>query len=90
MTTQHIRVYTGDACPYCTRAKRLLDKKGVAFEEIHVDRRDPTARDHLIGLTGRYTVPQILIGDTAIGGWDDLKALDDAGGLDAMLGLKPA
>ena len=83
-------MYTGDACPYCARARRFLQKKGVAFEEIHVDRRDSTARDQLIGLTGRYTVPQILIGDTAIGGWDDMKALDDTGRLDVMLGLDTA
>ena len=87
MTTPHIRMYTGDACPYCTRAKRFLDQKGVPFEEIHVDRRDPAARDALVELTGRYTVPQILIGDLPIGGWDDMKALHDAGELDPLLGI---
>lgn len=87
MTTPHIRMYTGPACPYCVRAKRFLDKKGVPFEEIHVDRRDPAVREQLVALTGRYTVPQILIGDTPIGGWDDMKALHDAGQLDAMLGI---
>ena len=80
-------MYTGDACSFCVRAKRFLAQKGIAFEEIHIDRRDPVARDRLIALTGRYTVPQILIDETPIGGWDDLKALSDAGRLDAMLGL---
>jgi glutaredoxin 3 len=83
-------MYTSDACPYCTRAKRFLARKGIAFEEIYVDRRDPAARDFLVTLTGRYTVPQILIGETPIGGWDDMKALDDAGRLDPLLGVGPA
>lgn len=87
MNTPHIRMYTGDACSFCMRAKRFLSKKGVAFEEIHIDRRDPAAREQLVALTGRYTIPQILIDETPIGGWDDLKALDDAGRLDAMLGM---
>lgn len=82
-------MYTGDACPYCTRAKHFLARKGIAFEEIHVDRRDAVARDLLVALTGRYTVPQILIGETPIGGWDDMKALDDAGWLDPLLGVGP-
>lgn len=87
MTTPHIRVYTGDACPYCTRAKRFLTQKGVPFQEIYVDRRDPAVRDALVALTGRYTVPQILIGETPIGGWDEMKALHDAGELDLLLGV---
>jgi glutaredoxin 3 len=81
-------MYTGDACSYCVRAKHFLTKKGVTFEEIYIDRYDPAARDHLVALTGRYTVPQILIGDTPIGGWDEMKALSDAGELDAL--LRPA
>ena len=80
-------MYTGEACSFCVRAKGFLIKKGVAFEEIHIDRRDPRERERLIALTGRYTIPQIVIGDEPIGGWDDLKALDAAGRLDPMLGL---
>jgi glutaredoxin 3 len=87
MITPRIRMYTGEACSFCVRAKSFLTKKGVAFEEIHIDRRDPRERERLIALTGRYTIPQIVIGDEPIGGWDDLKALDDAGRLDPMLGL---
>lgn len=90
MSYPHVRMYTGDACPYCTRAKRFLDKKGVPYEEIHVDRRDPATREQLVSLTGRYTVPQIMIGEVAIGGWDDMKALDDAGDLDPMLRVSGA
>jgi glutaredoxin 3 len=82
-----VRIYTGDACPYCTRAKRLLDRKGVDYEEIHVARHLPEERMRLVELTGRYTVPQILIDDRPVGGWDELKALDDAGALDPMLGV---
>lgn len=80
-------MYTGDACPYCTRAKRFLEAKGVPFEEIHIDRRDPAAREALVELTGRYTVPQILIDERPIGGWDEMKALHDAGELDGLLGI---
>jgi glutaredoxin 3 len=87
MTRPHVRIYTSDACSFCERAKRLLAKKGVVFEEIHFPRHDYDARRHLVELTGRYTVPQILIDDRPVGGYDDIKALDDAGALDAMLGL---
>ncbi len=87
MITPHIRMYTGEACSFCVRAKSFLAKKGVAFEEIHIDRRDPRERERLIALTGRFTIPQIVIGDEPIGGWHDMKALDDAGRLDPMLGL---
>lgn len=87
MTTPHVRIYTSDACSYCVRAKRLLAQKGVVFEEIHFSRSDFQARQDLVELTGRYTVPQILIDDRPVGGYDDIKALDDAGALDPLLGL---
>lgn len=87
MAHPHVRIYTSDACSYCVRAKRLLAQKGVVFEEIHFPRHDYEARENLVALTGRYTVPQILIDDRPVGGYDDIKALDDAGALDAMLGL---
>lgn len=82
-----IRIFTSDACSFCVRAKSLLAQKGVEFEEIHFPRSDIEARRRLVELTGRYTVPQILIDDRPIGGYDDLKALDDAGRLDPMLGM---
>ncbi|MCB0882505.1 MAG: glutaredoxin 3 [Thermoleophilia bacterium] len=79
-------MYTGRVCPYCTRAKALLSKKGVEFTEEMVD-LDPNGRERLVELTGRRTVPQILIGGTPIGGFDELSALDRSGELDAMLGI---
>lgn len=81
-----IQMYSSDGCPYCVRAKRLLDRKGVEFEEIRMALWDGEARQRLVDLTGRYTVPQILIDDTPIGGYDELQALEDAGRLDEMLG----
>lgn len=86
MRTPHIRIFTSDACSFCLRAKKLLSSKGVPFEEVYFARHDTRARQDLVALTGRYTVPQILIDDRPIGGYDDLKALNDTGRLDAMLG----
>lgn len=85
MSSPHVRVYTGDACSFCVRAKRFLAKRGVPFEEIYINRFDAAAREQLVSLTGRYTVPQIVVGDTPIGGWDEMKALADTGELDALL-----
>ncbi|MEY3253953.1 MAG: hypothetical protein RL227_2926 [Pseudomonadota bacterium] len=80
-----VRMYTTQVCPYCVRAKALLKQRGVEqIEEIRVD-LDPTQRDTMISLTGRRTVPQIFIGDTHVGGCDDLMALDQRGGLLPML-----
>jgi glutaredoxin 3 len=80
-----VTIYTTWLCPYCHGAKSLLSKKGVAFEEIDAP-RGSTARDDAIAKSGgRQTVPQIFIGDTAIGGYDELKALDQAGKLDPLL-----
>lgn len=80
-----IQIYTTQTCPYCIAAKALLRDKGASFDEIDVGaeparRAEMTARAH-----GRRTVPQIFIGDTHVGGCDDLFALDRAGGLDPML-----
>ena len=80
-----IKMYTTEVCPYCIRAKALLAQRGVGqIEEIRVD-LDPKQRDAMIGLTGRRTVPQIFIGDTHVGGCDDLVALDQRGALMPML-----
>lgn len=87
MKTPRILIYTSDFCSYCTRAKNLLTKKGVDFEEVYLDRTDAQSRMDLVQLTGRYTVPQILIDDTPVGGYDEIKALDDQGRLDPLLGL---
>ena len=81
-----VKMYTTLVCPYCVRAKALLKQRGVAqIEEIRVD-LDPAQRDHMVSLTGRRTVPQIFIGDTHVGGCDDLIELDHAGGLMPLLG----
>lgn len=81
----YVKVYTADNCCYCHMAKDLLRRKGAAFDEIDVtDRSD--LREGLCKQTGgRNTVPQIWIGDTHVGGCDDLHALDRAGKLDALL-----
>lgn len=80
-----VKMYTTAYCPYCIRAKHLLKSKGVAqIEEIRVD-EDPSARAHMMQITGRRTVPQIFIDDKHIGGCDDLVALDNAGGLTPLL-----
>jgi glutaredoxin 3 len=80
-----VEIYTTPICPYCLRAKRLLAEKRVAFTEIDVS-RDPAKRDEMVARAGgRYTVPQVFIDGTPIGGSDDLYALEDAGQLDPML-----
>lgn len=80
-----ITMYTSDRCPYCTRAKRLLDAKGATYDEIYIALNDFGARRRIAELTGQMTVPQILIDGNPIGGWDELSALDRAGELDALL-----
>ena len=77
-------MYATGWCPYCTRARELLKKKGVDLEEIDVDAR-PDARTEMMARTGRRTVPQIFIGSTHVGGCDDLHALEASGGLDTLL-----
>ncbi|MCE2999754.1 MAG: glutaredoxin 3 [Betaproteobacteria bacterium] len=80
-----IRMYATAVCPYCQMAERLLRGKGVTeIEKIRID-SDPALREEMMQKTGRRTVPQIYIGDTHVGGYDDLAALDRAGGLDPLL-----
>lgn len=79
-----VQIYTTQICPYCHRAKALLRDKGVAYEEVDV-MATPGARDQMIGRTGRTSVPQIFVGDTHVGGCDDLYALDSKGALDPLL-----
>lgn len=81
----HVKIYSSDFCPYCTRAKALLHERGVHdFEEIVVDGR-PEVRAQMTQITGRTSVPQIFIGETHVGGCDDLHALDRRGGLLPLL-----
>jgi glutaredoxin 3 len=78
-------MYTTATCPYCIRAKALLAQRGVTgIDEIRVD-LDPSQRDLMVQATGRRTVPQIFIGDTHVGGCDDLVALDQRGALVPLL-----
>ena len=79
-----IRMYSTGVCPFCVMAERLLVSKGVAVDKIRVD-LDPEKRGEMMQLTGRRTVPQIFIGETHVGGYDDLAALDQAGKLDELL-----
>ena len=79
-----IIVYSSANCPYCDRAKALLTRKGAQFEEIRVD-LDPLAKDRMIELTGRRTVPQIYMGSLHVGGCDDLYALERSGELAKLL-----
>ncbi len=78
-------MYSTQVCPYCVMAEKLLQKKGVSnLEKVLID-KDPAQRQIMMTKTGRRTVPQIYIGDTHVGGYDDLVALDRAGQLDLLL-----
>ncbi|MBA3058805.1 MAG: glutaredoxin 3 [Gammaproteobacteria bacterium] len=82
---QTVKMYTTATCPYCIRAKQILKAKGVAeIEEIRID-TDASARAQMMEITGRRTVPQIFVGQTHVGGCDDLMALDAQGGLLPLL-----
>jgi glutaredoxin 3 len=79
-------MYTTAICPYCVRAKYLLDNKGVSFEEIRID-HNPETMQEMLQRSKRHTVPQIFIGDHHVGGYDDLAALEMSGQLDELLGI---
>jgi len=82
---QPVIMYTTAVCPYCIRAKQILKARGVdSIDEVRIDMQ-PSERMRMIELTGRRTVPQIFIGDTHVGGCDDLMALDSRGGLLPLL-----
>lgn len=83
----HVTIYTKAYCPYCVRAKSLLDRKGVSYQELRIDEQ-PELRPQMIERAGgRSTVPQIFIGERHIGGCDDMLALDASGQLDPLLQL---
>jgi glutaredoxin 3 len=84
MSAPKVVMYVADWCPYCMGARNLLAAKGVVAEEIDVD-AVPGAREEMRARSGRDTVPQIFIGESHVGGFDELQALDTAGSLDAML-----
>jgi glutaredoxin 3 len=81
---QKVVMYSTSWCPYCERARSLLERKQVVFEEIDIDAR-PDARTEMVARSGRRTVPQIFIGETHVGGCDDLHALEAGGRLDPLL-----
>lgn len=80
----NVIVYSSNHCPYCVRAKMLLDQKGISYEEIRVDTH-PEKREEMVAKSGRMTVPQIFINNQPIGGFDDLYALNTQGKLDELL-----
>jgi glutaredoxin 3 len=84
-----IEIYTTHYCPYCHAAKRLLSRKGVDFIEIDVSGDARRRSEMVMRANGRMTVPQIFIGSTHIGGFNDLSALDRAGRLDSLLSERP-
>jgi len=88
--TANVEIYTKFACPYCVRAKQLLDSKGVQYTEYDITMGGAKRDEMLARVPGAQTVPQILINDTPIGGSDDLRALENQGKLDALLGPRGA
>ena len=84
MSAPQVEMYASDWCGYCRRARALLEKKGVAFTEIDVD-MIPGARAEMVARGGGDTVPQVFIGGQAVGGCDELQALDAEGRLDPLL-----
>ncbi len=88
--TANVEIYTKFACSYCVRAKQLLDSKGVPYTEYDITMGGAKRDEMLARVPGAQTVPQILINDTPIGGSDDLRALENQGKLDALLGPRGA
>jgi glutaredoxin 3 len=84
MARSKITIYTKSSCPFCVRAKRLLDRKGVAYEEVSVEGEDDL-RLWLVEKSGQMTVPQIFVGERSLGGFSDIDALDREGKLGPIL-----
>jgi glutaredoxin 3 len=89
MTAARVVLYSTDYCPYCTRAKRLLEKKQAPYEEVNVEQR-PELRSWLVSASGQRTVPQVFVNNRPIGGFTDMAALDHTGELDRLLSEAPA
>ena len=83
--TAEVKVYSTTFCPYCVRTKQLLERKGVAYTEINLDKEEPEVRLELTKKTNHRTVPQIFINDQFIGGFDQLYALEKEGKLNDLL-----
>lgn len=88
MAGPEVVMYVSSWCPYCVRAKAILQRKGVSWKEVNIE-TDPSLRQHMIETTGRRTVPQIFIGDHHVGGSDDLAAAERSGELDRLLAASP-
>jgi glutaredoxin 3 len=84
MSEPGILLYTTGWCPYCERAKALLNRKGLSFREVDVE-TDPSVREEMMVRSGRRSVPQIFVGDTHVGGFEELYALDRAGKLEQLV-----
>lgn len=84
---EKVEIYTKWGCPYCVAAKSLLDKKGVAYEEYDVTMGGPKKAEMLERVPGARTVPQVIVDGKALGGFDDISALNSRGELDPILGL---
>jgi len=84
---KNVIIYSSLFCPYCSMAKRLLDTKGVEYEEISVDWETAQREEMMQRANGRHTVPQIFIGERHVGGFDDLYALEKAGELEPLLSI---
>jgi glutaredoxin 3 len=84
----NVLIYSTAVCPYCVAAKNFLKNKGVAYTEVRID-SDPQQRQEMMQKARRTSVPQIFVGDTHVGGYDDLVALDRAGGLQPLLAANP-
>lgn len=80
-----VTIYSTAICPYCVAAKNFLDSRGIAWEEVRID-RDPARRQEMLDKARRTSVPQIFVGDVHVGGYDDLVALAREGGLDELVG----
>lgn len=88
MAGPEVVMYVSSWCPYCVRAKAILQRKGVSWKEVNIE-TDPSLRQHMIETTGRRTVPQIFIGDHHVGGSDELAAAERSGELDRLLAASP-
>ena len=83
-TAPVITIYSTAICPYCVAAKNFLNSKGKQWREVRID-MDPAERDRMVAITRRTSVPQIFVGETHVGGYDDMMALHRAGGLEPLL-----
>lgn len=80
-----VKIYSSGFCPYCSWAKKMLDARGVSYEEIRIDQVEGAQQEMLAKSDGQMTVPQIFIGDFHVGGYTDMVSLDQQGGLDPLL-----